>query len=136
MAIRVGINGFGRIGRNVLRAARKSGAAIDFVGINDLTDTATLAHLFKYDSVHGTYQGEVSSKEGASIVVGDEIRITVIAAGFDRLDDLAPLRSTSNDDSPRTSSTRITELFGTDDQSDPLADDGDDDDFDVPSFLK
>ena len=76
MAIRVGINGFGRIGRNVLRAARKSGAAIDFVGINDLTDTATLAHLFKYDSVHGTYQGEVSSKEGAIIVDGDEIRIT------------------------------------------------------------
>jgi glyceraldehyde 3-phosphate dehydrogenase len=76
MAIRVGINGFGRIGRNVLRAAKKSGAAIDFVGINDLTDTATLAHLFKYDSVHGTYQGEVSAKEGAIIVDGDEIRIT------------------------------------------------------------
>ena len=76
MAIRVGINGFGRIGRNVLRAAKKSGAAIEFVGINDLTDTATLAHLFKYDSVHGTYQGEVSSKEGAIIVDGDEIRIT------------------------------------------------------------
>jgi glyceraldehyde 3-phosphate dehydrogenase len=76
MAIRVGINGFGRIGRNVLRAAKKSGAAIDFVGINDLTDTATLAHLFKYDSVHGTYQGEVSAKEGAIIVDGDEIKIT------------------------------------------------------------
>ncbi len=76
MAIRVGINGFGRIGRNVLRAARKSGAAIDFVGINDLTDTATLAHLFKYDSVHGTYQGEVSAKEGAIVVDGDEIKIT------------------------------------------------------------
>ena len=76
MATKVGINGFGRIGRNVLRAAKKSGAAIDFVGINDLTDTATLAHLFKYDSVHGTYQGEVSAKEGAIIVDGDEIRIT------------------------------------------------------------
>ncbi|MES3033039.1 MAG: type I glyceraldehyde-3-phosphate dehydrogenase [Gemmatimonadota bacterium] len=76
MGIKVGINGFGRIGRNVLRAAKKSGAAIDFVGINDLTDTATLAHLFKYDSVHGTYQGEVSAKEGAIIVDGDEIRIT------------------------------------------------------------
>ena len=76
MAIRVGINGFGRIGRNVLRAAKKSGAAIDFVGINDLTDTATLAHLFKYDSVHGTYQGEVSAKEGAIVVDGDEIPIT------------------------------------------------------------
>jgi glyceraldehyde 3-phosphate dehydrogenase len=76
MAIRVGINGFGRIGRNVLRAAKQSGAAIDFVGINDLTDTATLAHLFKYDSVHGTYQGDVSAKDGAIIVDGDEIRIT------------------------------------------------------------
>jgi glyceraldehyde 3-phosphate dehydrogenase len=76
MGIRVGINGFGRIGRNVLRAAKKSGAAIDFVGINDLTDTATLAHLFKYDSVHGTYPGEVSAKEGAIVVDGDEIRIT------------------------------------------------------------
>ncbi len=76
MAIRVGINGFGRIGRNVLRAAKKSGAAIDFVGINDLTDTATLAHLFKYDSVHGIYQGEVSAKEGAIVVDGDEIKIT------------------------------------------------------------
>jgi len=76
MAIRVGINGFGRIGRNVLRAAKKSGAAIDFCGINDLTDTATLAHLFKYDSVHGTYQGEVSAKDGAIVVDGDEIRIT------------------------------------------------------------
>ncbi len=76
MAIRVGINGFGRIGRNVLRAAKKSGAAIDFVGINDLTDTATLAHLFKYDSVHGIYPGVVSAKEGAIVVDGDEIRIT------------------------------------------------------------
>jgi glyceraldehyde 3-phosphate dehydrogenase len=76
MGIRVGINGFGRIGRNVLRAAKKSGAAIDFVGINDLTDTATLAHLFKYDSVHGIYPGVVSAKEGAIVVDGDEIRIT------------------------------------------------------------
>ncbi len=76
MAIRVGINGFGRIGRNVLRAAKQTGAAIDFVGINDLTDTATLAHLFKYDSVHGIYKGEVSAKEGAIVVDGDEIKIT------------------------------------------------------------
>jgi glyceraldehyde 3-phosphate dehydrogenase len=76
MGIRVGINGFGRIGRNVLRAAKQTGAAIDFVGINDLTDTATLAHLFKYDSVHGIYKGEVSAKEGAIVVDGDEIKIT------------------------------------------------------------
>ncbi len=61
MAIRVGINGFGRIGRQVLRAAKQQGVAdIDFVGINDLTDTATLAHLFKYDSVHGQYAGKVA----------------------------------------------------------------------------
>ena len=76
MAIRVGINGFGRIGRQVLRAAKLQGVAdIDFVGVNDLTDTATLAHLFKYDSVHREYKGDVSAKEGAIVVDGDEIRI-------------------------------------------------------------
>ena len=53
MAIRVGINGFGRIGRQVLRAAKQAGITdLDFVAVNDLTDTKTLAHLFKYDSVH------------------------------------------------------------------------------------
>src|SRR5437762_650747 len=58
MAIRVGINGFGRIGRQVLRAARQQEVAdIEFVAVNDLTDTKTLAHLFKYDSVHRTYDG-------------------------------------------------------------------------------
>ena len=58
MAIRVGINGFGRIGRQVLRAAKQQGVAdIEFVAVNDLTDTKTLAHLFKYDSVHRTYRG-------------------------------------------------------------------------------
>ena len=62
MAIRVGINGFGRIGRQVLRAAKQQAVAdIDFVAVNDLTDTKTLAHLFKYDSVHRTYQGDVSA---------------------------------------------------------------------------
>ena len=79
MAIRVGINGFGRIGRQVLRAAKQQraegGAELDFVAVNDLTDTKTLAHLFKYDSVHRTYQGDVSSKEGAITVDGDEIRV-------------------------------------------------------------
>src|SRR5687768_1707593 len=80
MAIRVGINGFGRIGRQVLRAAKQQrgdsgGAALDFVAVNDLTDTKTLAHLFKYDSVHRTYQGSVSSKEGSITVDGDEIRV-------------------------------------------------------------
>ena len=76
MAIRVGINGFGRIGRQVLRAAKLSGADIDFVAVNDLTDTKTLAHLFKYDSVQGKYKGTVVAKENAIVVDGDEIRIT------------------------------------------------------------
>ncbi|HEX3926854.1 MAG TPA: type I glyceraldehyde-3-phosphate dehydrogenase [Gemmatimonadales bacterium] len=67
MKIRVGINGFGRIGRNVVRAAKAQGAKdIDFVAVNDLTDPKTLAHLLKYDSVHGHYPGEVK-------VVGDGI---------------------------------------------------------------
>jgi len=76
MAIKVGINGFGRIGRQVLRAAKQQAVAdIDFVAINDLTDTKTLAHLFKYDSVHRTYQGDVSAGNGAITVDGDEIKI-------------------------------------------------------------
>jgi glyceraldehyde 3-phosphate dehydrogenase len=76
MAIRVGINGFGRIGRQVLRAARQQGVAdIDIVAVNDLTDTKTLAHLFKYDSVHRTYQGDVEAGDGAIMVDGDEIKV-------------------------------------------------------------
>jgi glyceraldehyde 3-phosphate dehydrogenase len=76
MAIRVGINGFGRIGRQVLRAAKEQGVAdLEFVAINDLTDTKTLAHLFKYDSVHGTFSGDVEAGSGSIIVDGDEIRI-------------------------------------------------------------
>jgi glyceraldehyde 3-phosphate dehydrogenase len=74
MAVKVGINGFGRIGRNVVRAAlgRKD---VEFVAVNDLTDTKTLAHLFKYDSVHRTYQGDVSAGDGSITVDGDEIRV-------------------------------------------------------------
>ena len=76
MAIRVGINGFGRIGRQVLRAARQQGVAdIEFVAVNDLTDTKTLAHLFKYDSVHRTYQGDVEAGNGVIIVDGSEIKV-------------------------------------------------------------
>jgi glyceraldehyde 3-phosphate dehydrogenase len=76
MAIRVGINGFGRIGRQVLRAAKQSGVKdIDFVAVNDLTDTKTLAHLFKYDSVHRTYQGDVKAGDGSITIDGDEIKI-------------------------------------------------------------
>jgi glyceraldehyde 3-phosphate dehydrogenase len=76
MAIRVGINGFGRIGRQVLRAAKQQGVAdIEFVAVNDLTDTKTLAHLFKYDSVHRTYQGDVSAGDSSICVDGDDIRV-------------------------------------------------------------
>jgi glyceraldehyde 3-phosphate dehydrogenase len=76
MAIRVGINGFGRIGRQVLRAAKQAGLTdIDFVAVNDLTDTKTLAHLFKYDSVHREYQGDVKAGAGSITIDGDEIKI-------------------------------------------------------------
>jgi glyceraldehyde 3-phosphate dehydrogenase len=76
MATRIGINGFGRIGRQVLRAAREQRVAdLDFIAINDLTDTRTLAHLFKYDSVHGTYPGDVEAGKDSIIVDGDEIKI-------------------------------------------------------------
>src|SRR3954469_13367921 len=77
MAIRVGINGFGRIGRQVLRAAKQQGVAdMEIVAVNDLTDTKTLAHLFKYDSVHRTYQGSVEAGSGAIMVDGDEIKVS------------------------------------------------------------
>jgi glyceraldehyde 3-phosphate dehydrogenase len=76
MAIRVGINGFGRIGRQVLRAARQAGVAdLEFVAVNDLTDTKTLAHLFKYDSVHREYQGEVRAGADSISIDGQQIRI-------------------------------------------------------------
>src|SRR5689334_13880305 len=76
MATRVGINGFGRIGRQVLRAARMQEVAdIEIVAVNDLTDTKTLAHLFKYDSVHRTYAGDVSAGSGSISVDGRDIRV-------------------------------------------------------------
>ncbi|HXI19848.1 MAG TPA: type I glyceraldehyde-3-phosphate dehydrogenase [Gemmatimonadales bacterium] len=76
MTIRVAINGFGRIGRNVLRAARLQGVTeLDFVAVNDLTDTRTLAHLLKYDSVHGRFDGSVEAKGDALVVDGDEIKV-------------------------------------------------------------
>ena len=59
MAVKVGINGFGRIGRNVFRAAHAAGADLEFVAVNDLTDPGTLAHLLKYDSILGRFPGEV-----------------------------------------------------------------------------
>jgi len=75
MAIRVGINGFGRIGRQVVRAAKERKAPIDIVAINDLTDTKTLAHLFTYDSVHGKYAGKVSYDADSITIDGDVIKV-------------------------------------------------------------
>jgi glyceraldehyde 3-phosphate dehydrogenase len=75
MTLKVGINGFGRIGRQIIRAAKETGAAIDFVGVNDLTDTKTLAHLYKYDSVHGACHGTVTHDAETITVDGDRIRV-------------------------------------------------------------
>ncbi len=75
MPVSVAINGFGRIGRNVVRAAKASGADIDFVAVNDLTDPATLAHLFKYDSILGPYDGTVEATDDSLIIDGDKIRV-------------------------------------------------------------
>jgi glyceraldehyde 3-phosphate dehydrogenase len=71
---KIGINGFGRIGRNVFRAAMGN-EDLQIVAVNDLTDAHTLAHLLKYDSVHGTFKGTVEAKEGAIIVNGREIKV-------------------------------------------------------------
>ncbi len=75
MAVKVGINGFGRIGRNFLRAVRQSGADVDFVGVNDITDAKTLAHLLKYDSVLGRLDADVTVSENGISVDGDELRV-------------------------------------------------------------
>lgn len=74
-ALKVAINGFGRIGRNILRSAKVGGAALDFVAVNDLTDKETLAHLLRHDSVHGTYPGTVEVSENGLRVDGDEVRV-------------------------------------------------------------
>ena len=76
MTIKVGINGFGRIGRMVFRAVHKDFADIEIVGINDLLDPEYLAYMLKYDSVHGNFPGEVSSDKNAMIVDGKKIRLT------------------------------------------------------------
>jgi glyceraldehyde 3-phosphate dehydrogenase len=75
MTVKVGINGFGRIGRNFFRAARGRSADIDFVGVNDITDPKTLAHLLKYDSVLGRFEGEVRADQGGLVVDGDQLRV-------------------------------------------------------------
>jgi glyceraldehyde 3-phosphate dehydrogenase len=75
MPVRVGINGFGRIGRNVLRAGLAKETDIEWVAVNDITDNATLAHLFKYDSILGPYPGEVEVRGDGLIVDGKEIKV-------------------------------------------------------------
>ncbi len=75
MALKAGINGFGRIGRNVFRAAHALGADIDWVGVNDITDTKTLAHLLKYDTILGPFPGEVGHTDDSLVVDGDELRV-------------------------------------------------------------
>jgi glyceraldehyde 3-phosphate dehydrogenase len=75
MAVSAGINGFGRIGRNLFRAAHKAGADIDWVGVNDLTDAETLAHLLKYDSILGPFPGTIEVKGDTIVVDGDELKV-------------------------------------------------------------
>ena len=75
MALKAGINGFGRIGRNVFRAAHERGADIEWVGVNDITDTATLANLLKYDSILGPFPGTVEATEDSLIVDGSPLRV-------------------------------------------------------------
>ncbi len=79
MAVRIGINGFGRIGRNVLRAAVAGNqSGLEFVAVNDITDPKTLAHLLKYDSVHGRFPGTVEAKGDGLVVNGKPIKVTAI----------------------------------------------------------
>jgi glyceraldehyde 3-phosphate dehydrogenase len=74
MTVKIGINGFGRIGRNFFRAARERGLDVEIVGINDLGDAATMAHLLKYDSVHGRFDGDVSVNGDGLVVDGTDLR--------------------------------------------------------------
>jgi len=76
MALKAGINGFGRIGRNVFRAAHERGADIDWVGVNDITDNETLAHLLKYDSILGPFPGTVEATADGLVVDGKELRVS------------------------------------------------------------
>jgi glyceraldehyde 3-phosphate dehydrogenase len=75
MPVRVGINGFGRIGRNVFRAAHESSADVEVVAVNDITDAATLAHLLKYDSVYGPFPGTVEVADGGIRIDGREVKV-------------------------------------------------------------
>src|SRR5262245_53848690 len=76
MPTRIAINGFGRIGRNFLRAAIERDAPLEIVAVNDITDAKTLAHLLKYDSVLGPFKGTVEASDAGIVVNGSEIRVT------------------------------------------------------------
>jgi glyceraldehyde 3-phosphate dehydrogenase len=78
MGVKIGINGFGRIGRIIMRAAQRLGADLDFVAVNDLTDAQTLAHLLKYDSVHGPFPGEVQVKDDVILVNGEKTQVMAV----------------------------------------------------------
>src|SRR6476619_6345877 len=74
-AVKVGVNGFGRIGRNLFRAAHAAGSELEFVAVNDITDAETLAHLLKYDSILGRFPGRVEARDDAIAVDGHEIKV-------------------------------------------------------------
>jgi len=78
MALRVGINGFGRIGRNIFRAAHEAGSDLEFVAVNDITDAGTLAHLLKYDSTYGRFPGTVEAGDESITVDGSEIKVLAV----------------------------------------------------------
>ncbi|HEY1331193.1 MAG TPA: glyceraldehyde 3-phosphate dehydrogenase NAD-binding domain-containing protein, partial [Actinomycetota bacterium] len=75
MSVKIGINGFGRIGRNFFRAAKATGADLEFVAVNDITDAATLAYLLRYDSVLGRFDGTVATDGDGLIVDGKPLRV-------------------------------------------------------------
>src|SRR6476646_5101175 len=75
MTIKIGLNGFGRIGRNFIRAARRKDADIEIVAVNDITDSKTLAHLLKYDSVFGRFDGEVAVTDGGISIDGTDLKV-------------------------------------------------------------
>src|ERR1700727_248201 len=74
MSLRVAINGFGRVGRSVFRAAHEQDADIEVVAVNDLVDAGTLAHLLKYDSVYGRFPGDVAVEDGNIVIDGVHVR--------------------------------------------------------------
>ena len=78
MGVKIGINGFGRIGRNFFRAAKQQGKDWDFVAVNDITDSRTLAHLLKYDSVLGTFDAEVGVAEDGIAVDRDVLKVLAV----------------------------------------------------------